>query len=465
MQNKRINPRYGLGVASYSEMTDRLSYYGLQSLLVLYLMHSFHATADWSYSVYGAYAALNFASCIVGGMVADRFIAPLQSVMTGACLMLLGNVFLFFATTLPHIYFGITFLILGVGLMKPPTACLVKVAYDNAHAGKEKAFVYFYMLGNVGSIIGPLVYGLGISSGHYREGFLYSVVFLAVNVVSLVCFYRKYRVGGVPTVHGLVRLLPVLVLVGLLMYGIISRFIDIAWLLIPALLVCVFLLYLTVRRAEPHDKWALSLLYVPILTSTAFFTLFLQMYSSLLVFIKTDLNTVVYGFHIPATWFTSLEPFFLLIVSPVLAQLWQVLQQKGVVRSGQNQKLFVGMLSTALTFLCFALATHMHDTASMWLIVLGNIFLAIGDMSVIAISIAWIAERSPENVRGMLMGVFYFALSFSGFLSGKLAELSQYHGDTSIAGYTHFFINIAMMALVLGVVLCGSRWVLSRWEK
>jgi POT family proton-dependent oligopeptide transporter len=189
------------------------------------------------------------------------------------------------------------------------------------------------------------------------------------------------------------------------------------------------------------------------------------MYSSLLVFIKTDLNTVVYGFHIPATWFTSLEPFFLLIVSPVLAQLWQVLQQKGVVRSGQNQKLFVGMLSTALTFLCFALATHMHDTASMWLIVLGNIFLAIGDMSVIAISIAWIAERSPENVRGMLIGVFYFALSFSGFLSGKLAELSQHHGDTSIAGYTHFFINIAMMALVLGVVLCGSRWVLSRWEK
>ena len=84
------HPR-GLVILFFTEMWERFSYYGMRSLLILYLTQHFLFSDERSNTLYGAYTALVFVMTIIGGTLADRYLGSRKSVTFGAILLVLGH--------------------------------------------------------------------------------------------------------------------------------------------------------------------------------------------------------------------------------------------------------------------------------------------------------------------------------------------------------------------------------------
>lgn len=84
------HPR-GLVILFFTEMWERFSYYGMRSLLILYLTQHFLFSDERSTVLYGAYSALVYVMTIVGGTLADRYLGARKAVTFGAILLVLGH--------------------------------------------------------------------------------------------------------------------------------------------------------------------------------------------------------------------------------------------------------------------------------------------------------------------------------------------------------------------------------------
>jgi POT family proton-dependent oligopeptide transporter len=81
----------GLVILFLTEMWERFSYYGMRSLLILYLTQHFLFSDSRSTLIYGAYTALVYIMAVVGGVLADRYLGARKAVAFGAILLVLGH--------------------------------------------------------------------------------------------------------------------------------------------------------------------------------------------------------------------------------------------------------------------------------------------------------------------------------------------------------------------------------------
>jgi len=198
----------GLFVLFFTEMWERFSYYGMRSLLVLYMVdHLFLGPETGqnvlgfglvkggleavfgplepqalSSQIYGLYTAFVYLTPFFGGMLADRVIGQRRAVILGAVLMAIGH-FLMAAESL--FFPALLFLILGNGAFKPNISTQVGSLYPPGDPRRDRAFTIFYMGINLGAFFSPLVCGtLG-----QRLGWHYGFAAAGVGMVAGLCLY------------------------------------------------------------------------------------------------------------------------------------------------------------------------------------------------------------------------------------------------------------------------------------
>src|ERR1700691_238868 len=184
------HPR-GLTYLFTTEMWERFSYYGMRSLLVLY-MTKYLLLADHSGDVigldalrralegvfgpldvqplssqiWGLYTGLVYFTPIFGGLLADRVLGQRRTVIVGAVLMAIGH----FMMAVEQLFlFALLALILGSGCFKPNISTQVGGLYPPGDDRRDRAYSIFYVGINIGAFLAPLICGtLGLQVGwHY----------------------------------------------------------------------------------------------------------------------------------------------------------------------------------------------------------------------------------------------------------------------------------------------------------
>ena len=89
--NRKAHPKV-LFYLFFVEMWERFSYYGMRALLVLYMTSEImdYNQSD-AYGIYGAYGGLVYATPLVGGLLAERFMGYRKAIVWGAFLMMVGH--------------------------------------------------------------------------------------------------------------------------------------------------------------------------------------------------------------------------------------------------------------------------------------------------------------------------------------------------------------------------------------
>ena len=96
--NNFNNHPKGLIFLFFAELWERFSYYGMRSILVLYLIsdsNSANPGMGWTnveaISLYGWYTALVYLLCVPGGIIADRYLNNRKAVLLGGFLLCFGH--------------------------------------------------------------------------------------------------------------------------------------------------------------------------------------------------------------------------------------------------------------------------------------------------------------------------------------------------------------------------------------
>ena len=184
------HPR-GLTFLFTTEMWERFSYYGMRSLLVLYMTkylllpdhagnvaglltvkHALEAVfgpldvQPLSSQIWGLYTGLVYFTPIFGGLLADRVLGQRHTVVIGAVLMAIGHFMMAFEQLF---VFALLALILGNGCFKPNISTQVGGLYAPGDHRRDRAYSIFYVGINLGAFLAPLICGtLGEKAGwHY----------------------------------------------------------------------------------------------------------------------------------------------------------------------------------------------------------------------------------------------------------------------------------------------------------
>jgi len=156
------HPR-GLSTLFFTEMWERFSYYGMRSLLMLFLVAAvqtggFGLTDKKAAAIYGLYVAGVYLMALPGGWVADRILGQRQAVFVGGCFIAAGHFSLAFSTA-SSFFLGLCLIVIGTGLLKPNVSAMVGDLYPEGGARRDSGFSLFYMGINTGAFFGPIVCG------------------------------------------------------------------------------------------------------------------------------------------------------------------------------------------------------------------------------------------------------------------------------------------------------------------
>src|SRR5258705_120286 len=201
------HPR-GLFVLFFTEMWERFSYYGMRSLLVLYMVNFLFIQPDvgmrvlgfnavkgalesvfgplgvqpLSSWIYGLYTGFVYFTPFFGGLLADRILGQRRTVVVGGTLMAIGH----FMMASERLFFPALFtLILCNGCFKPNISTQVGLLYPPGDKRRDSAFSIFYVGINLGAFLAPLVCGtLG-----QRVGWHYGFAAAGVGMVLGLIFY------------------------------------------------------------------------------------------------------------------------------------------------------------------------------------------------------------------------------------------------------------------------------------
>ena len=190
----------GLRTLFLTEMWERMSYYGMRALLVLYMtgaITEFNPGLGWSQieaqAIYGIYVGMVYFMVVPGGWLADNILGHQKAVLYGAMIIALGH----FTLAIPieqTFFLGLIFVVLGTGLLKGNISTIVGKLYKDDDKRRESGYTIFYMAINIGSTLGFLVCSyLGEKIG-WHWGFGAAGIGMSFGVLQFI--YSKKLLGS-----------------------------------------------------------------------------------------------------------------------------------------------------------------------------------------------------------------------------------------------------------------------------
>ncbi|MBT8132291.1 MAG: oligopeptide:H+ symporter, partial [Gammaproteobacteria bacterium] len=166
----------GLQTLFLTEMWERMSYYGMRGLLVLFMTAALQEgglamTTATATAIYGLYTASVYFMGLPGGWIADRLTGGQKAIWYGGIIIMCGHIIL----AIPNdntFFIGLIFVVIGTGLLKPNIGAVVGQLYSRTDERRDSGYAIYYMGINVGSVIGYTVCGwLAANAGwHYAFG-------------------------------------------------------------------------------------------------------------------------------------------------------------------------------------------------------------------------------------------------------------------------------------------------------
>lgn len=464
------HPR-GLSTLFFTELWERFGYYGMRSLLVLFMVTAtgngglgFSDTK--AYGVYGLYTASVYGMSLLGGWVADRILGQRRAVFAGGILIAIGYLTLAAPGTATF-FSGLVVIILGTGLLKPNISTIVGQIYAQGDPRRDAGFALFYMGINIGAMIAPLVCGPLGERVNWHLGFAAAGIGMAIGVIWYWAGQHRLGDAGLHPVHaspeeaasqrrmlrnGSLGVLALLVIAAILhvsgIYPVtVANLVNAAGFVVLGITLAVFawILFSKDWGAEERKRGiAIGVLFI---ASALFWSAFEQAGSSLSIFAKRYTDNHLLGIDVPASTYQSLNAAWLVVLSPVFAWLWLRLGKR---QPSSPAKFALALLVAGGSFVWMTVAAMRASNgvkvSPMWLIVV-YLLHTIGELLLSPVGLSAMTRLAPVRYAGLMMGVWFLSLSIGNYLGGRMAAL---YGDVPLQNLFQF---IAVFALAVGVVL------------
>lgn len=494
----------GLYICFLTEMWERFSFYGMKTLLLLYLTKYHLFTDDAGYLLLGTYGGLAYALPVVGGIMADRYLGMRKAVVFGGVLLCLGHFGMAFEGTqaarvgdvvqrdefaLSVFYLSLALIIMGVGFLKPNISTIVGRLYRDDDPRRDSGFTLFYMGINIGAFLSSLVCGwLGETYG-WKYGFGAAGVGMLAGLI-LFLWGQRYLQGRAeppdpavlrrpvlgplrvePAIYlgslGLVILVWIVLQVRLSFLGEMTATEAVALVFGTGLM--GWFVWYCLARCGPEARRKMIVLMVLNVSSVVFWGLYEQSYGSWVAFSDRVMDRTALGVDWKAGQLLSLGGLFVMLLTPVFAVLWPWLDRR---RWNPN---VVAKFGCALALAGCAMgvlwwSTHLPGASgkvTVWWIVLAYLVLVAGEMMLSPIGLSAVTTLSVPSVVSLMMGVWFLASAFGEMLAGRFGTLASIpEGERAVSEmlpvYGDLFGILFWIGLAAGAVMLLLSPVLGR---
>ena len=471
----------GLRTLFFTEMWERMSYYGMRALLVLFMVDAIedgglgfndaNATA-----IYGLYTASVYFLTLPGGWIADRLLGAQKTIWFGGIIIMCGH----FILAIPSLYaffVGLIFVAVGTGLLKPNISAVVGELYPAGDPRRDAGFTIFYMGINLGAALGPLVSStLGESElfgWHY--GFAAAGVGMLFGLIQFRMSAKKLGSAGLePTldhtdpddqrkIRNGWRIVGASLIVGffvvvLLMTGALTidpqALAEQATVFIAAVAGLYFVALFAFGGLSSEEKKRVVVIIVLFIASAMFWAGFEQAGSSLNLFAERYTDRMIGSFEIPAGWFQTLNPTFIILLAPLYSALWIGLAKRHLDPS-IPAKFAIGLILLGAGFAIMIGAANLvvagNTVMPTWLI-FTFLLHTMGELALSPVGLSAMTKLAPKRYCGQMMGIWFISSALGLIIAGILAgEFRADSVDTMPALYLQIVLTTAGSGLLLAV--------------
>lgn len=471
----------GLYVLFFTEMWERFSYYGMRSILVIYMIAQ--ATNDngpglgWTeleaYQLYGWYVMLVYLISIPGGILADKVLGQKKTVMLGAILLSIGHGVLAIETDWAF-FTGLGFIIVGVGCLKPNISTMVGGLYKKGDIRRDKGFSIFYIGINLGSLLATSFIGLVVAKWGWHAGFglagiamimgllvyIYGQKFIAhvgnkpteeqkKNDISIGKLFTK--IFKAPTQLTIMCVLLVLSLyVGYTKEGVDHWGYGALFVFLSLVVGLMMMIYKDLDTKVMRDRFLVLLL--SFLLVIVFWGAFEQAGGLMSVYTETKTDRILFGMTIPTPMYQGLNAGFILLLAVWIANIWA----KRKIKNKEASSLFKMATGTIImglgfVFMIFAVREYEANGSShmIWL-VLAYLFHTIGELCSSPVSLSFVTKLAPVKYASLMMGLYFAATGLGGKVAGVIGEVSSQFGEYAIfSGIVIFTVLFGLLVIAL----------------
>ena len=476
------HPR-GLATLFFTEMWERLSYYGMRALLVLFMTTpvaegGLDFTEATSGAIYGLYTCFVYLLALPGGWIADRVIGARKSIWYGGIIIMIGH----FILAIPNnfsFFLGLVFIVVGTGLLEPNISAIVGDLYGkDEEARRDAGFYIFYMGINIGAVLGPLICGYFAENINWHLGFAIAGVGMALGLIQ----YKMTEghlgeIGLKPNIAednsefsstgnskmaiGMV-LFTVLVLFLLQATGIINLttatgIANATIFLIVTIALCYFGYVLFAGGLNAEEKKKVVVIFILIVAAAVFWSSFEQHGSSFNLFARdyTERN-------FPASWFQSINPFFLITLAPVFGAMWIKLSSKGL-NPRTPFKFVLGLIGVGVGFYAMVVAAGIAASglkAGAFYLIVAYFLHTCAELCISPVGLSTMTKLAPKRYVSQMMGMWFVGTAAGNLVAGLVAGRFD---PENLDQMPNLFMNFVYAGIGTGLLLLLLAPLLKKW--
>ncbi len=471
LASKGKHPK-GLWVLFGTEMWERFNFYGMRTILTLFIVNALMMTEEKSSLIYGGFLGLCYLTPMLGGFIADRFLGNRICIMLGGLLMACGQLLLFFsasifsnnlelAKTLLYIALGV--IILGNGFFKPNISSMVSSLYPKTERNKlDTAFTIFYMGINLGAFLGQLICPLlgdivdanGVRDVYaFKWGYLAAAIAMLIGTATFFFLKDKYvrtpegkPIGGLPSTHEAADYdgesqkpvftskalgLAVVAFIGLVavFYYLVGQ--NVIYSIIYASGLSLAGLILSDSSLTKEERDRILVIYIVSFFIIFFWAAFEQAGSSLTFIANNQTDRNFFGWLMPPSMVQIFNGIFVILFAIPFSILWDRLRAKGREPISPFKQA-IGLALIALSYLIIAYNVKGLGNSGLlaiyWLILL-YLIQTFGELCLSPIGLSLVGKLAPKRFASLLYGVFFLSNASGYALAGTLGSILPATGD------------------------------------
>ncbi|WP_434621045.1 peptide MFS transporter [Arthrobacter sp. A5] len=452
-------PRMLLNLFSV-ELWERFSFYGMQGILAYYMYYT--ATRGGlgikdtvALGIVGAYGGGVYLSTILGAWVADRLMGSERVLFYSAMMIMAGHISLALLPGAAGLAAGLIMIAVGSGGLKANATSLVGSLYGEKDDRRDAGFSIFYMGINIGGLIGPLLTGLLQTTLGFHYGFGAAAVGMAIGLTQ----YGLTRKNLPEEAHLVANPLPrsrypmmiviaaaaIVLMVLAVLIGVVTAA-NLKWVVVGVVVLATVAYFIVILSSRKVDAVERSRVYsfIPLfIASAAFWSLFQQQFTVVALYADKRLDRNLFGWEMPASWATSINPVFIIIFAGVFAALWTKLGSRQWTTPIKFAAALVIMGLAYLSFIPVAGIASVPLLALVWILLL----FTFAELLLSPVGLSLATKLAPRAFHTQMVALFFLSVALGTALSGVFA--GYYREDNE----TPYFAVIGIAAIVLGVVL------------
>jgi len=478
----------GLMTLFFTEMFERFSYYGMRAFLGFYLtapkdLGGVGMLEEAGGAVIGVFGAAVYLLSLPGGWIADRFLGQQRSVIIGGIGIALGNALLAVPGTAAEVLLwpGLATIAVGTGFLKPNVSTIVGQLYSEHDPRRDAGYTIYYMGINIGATIAPFVCGWLAGEGIQTETFR---TWLAdLNLDPNLCWHFAFGAAALGMLGGLIQYTATKGLLGdagkyptiptdplraerdrKVLIAIIAAIVVLAILVVVTqpsqalvtdvmgiglVIGSIVLFYGLYRGARDAREKRRILAMIPLfLGAIGFFGIFEQAPTTLNFYARDLVEREFLGINIPASFYQSVNGFFIVALAPVFAWIWMRLARVGKEPTSVA-KFAIGMVILSLAFVVMlpALGASETNKVSGGYLLGVYFFFTCAELCISPVGLSSMSKLAPQRLAGLVMGIWFLGTSIGIYLAGRATSISEGRG------YDFLFVFLIIASLVMAAAL------------